>query len=440
MPSPYRRPARRPVEPPAPPGGLVAFRPRLAADASRSCPATAPARRRPASRACPRRRRAASRSMKATLKSWPSHRDAQRHADGDREQPRDHGTSPTPAGARSEPGDEPGHTRPTANGHHTRRNPASPASSWWLRRPISTNSDERRSTSPRAGASHGRSEFVATRQCRRRPWPPSSPSRGPDRRPPALASPADDRARPTTTAPRPPSRPRRANCWSPCEPRCTPPAPTPTRSRPRATGPRTTSSSPRSAALAPGRRGAVGGGRRRRRAPRRRRASGSSIPLDGTREFGEEGRTDWAVHVALWIDGRDRGRRGRAPGPRHHPQRVAAAGRSRLRTTAPPRLVVSRTRPPAIAETLAARLGGELVALGSAGAKAMAVVLGDADVYAHSGGQYEWDSAAPVGVAAAAGLHVSRLDGAPLRVQPARSPTSPTSSSAVPSCATRCSR
>ena len=81
----------------------------------------------------------------------------------------------------------------------------------------------------------------------------------------------------------------------------------------------------------------------------------------------------------------------------------------------PPRLVVSRTRPPAIAETLAERLGGELVALGSAGAKAMAVVLGDVDVYAHSGGQYEWDSAAPVGVAAAAGLHVSRLDGAPLR-------------------------
>jgi 3'(2'), 5'-bisphosphate nucleotidase len=77
--------------------------------------------------------------------------------------------------------------------------------------------------------------------------------------------------------------------------------------------------------------------------------------------------------------------------------------------------VVSRTRPPAIADELAARLGGALLPLGSAGAKAMAVVLGDADVYAHSGGQYEWDSAAPVGVAVAAGLHVSRLDGAPLR-------------------------
>jgi 3'(2'), 5'-bisphosphate nucleotidase len=75
---------------------------------------------------------------------------------------------------------------------------------------------------------------------------------------------------------------------------------------------------------------------------------------------------------------------------------------------------VSRTRPPAVAEQLREQLAGELVPLGSAGAKAMAVVLGDADVYAHSGGQYEWDSAAPVGVAAAAGLHVSRLDGSPL--------------------------
>jgi 3'(2'), 5'-bisphosphate nucleotidase len=137
-------------------------------------------------------------------------------------------------------------------------------------------------------------------------------------------------------------------------------------------------------------------------------------PLDGTREFGEEGRTDWAVHVALAID--------------HEIAAAAVALPARGITLnaspppvlapphdGPPRLVVSRTRPPAIAETLAARLGGELVALGSAGAKAMAVVLGDVDVYAHSGGQYEWDSAAPVGVAAAAGLHVSRLDGAPLQ-------------------------
>ncbi len=76
--------------------------------------------------------------------------------------------------------------------------------------------------------------------------------------------------------------------------------------------------------------------------------------------------------------------------------------------------MVSRSRPPAQATLIAAALGGELVTLGSAGAKAMAVVLGDADVYPHSGGQYEWDSAAPVAVAAAAGLHVSRLDGSPL--------------------------
>jgi 3'(2'), 5'-bisphosphate nucleotidase len=136
-------------------------------------------------------------------------------------------------------------------------------------------------------------------------------------------------------------------------------------------------------------------------------------PLDGTREFGEEGRTDWAVHVALWIDGEI------AAAAVALPARDLTLNASPPATLAPPhggppRVGVSRTRPPAIAELLAERLGGELVALGSAGAKAMAVVLGDVDVYAHSGGQYEWDSAAPVGVAAAAGLHVSRLDGAPL--------------------------
>jgi len=80
----------------------------------------------------------------------------------------------------------------------------------------------------------------------------------------------------------------------------------------------------------------------------------------------------------------------------------------------PPRVLVSRSRPPTEAARVAEALGGELVPLGSAGAKAMAVVLGEADVYAHSGGQYEWDSAAPVAVARAAGLHVSRLDGTPL--------------------------
>ena len=136
-------------------------------------------------------------------------------------------------------------------------------------------------------------------------------------------------------------------------------------------------------------------------------------PLDGTREFSEPPRTDWAVHVALCVDG------------------VPAAGAVALpalglvlstaepptlptATAGAPRVIVSRTRPPAAATFLAEQLGGELVELGSAGAKAMAVVRGDADVYAHSGGQYEWDSCAPVAVAIAAGLHCSRLDGAPL--------------------------
>ena len=137
-------------------------------------------------------------------------------------------------------------------------------------------------------------------------------------------------------------------------------------------------------------------------------------PLDGTREFGERGRDDWAVHVALAFDGNPvagavalpaRGLTlSTEPAPVLMPRKAGA-----------PRLVVSRTRPPALSAILAGHLGAELVPMGSAGAKAMAVVLGEADVYAHSGGQYEWDSAAPVAVAAAAGLHASRLDGSPLR-------------------------
>jgi len=136
-------------------------------------------------------------------------------------------------------------------------------------------------------------------------------------------------------------------------------------------------------------------------------------PLDGTREFSEQGRSDWAVHVALWIDGviavgavalPDRGITLATPNivvPRAH------SGR--------PRVVVSRTRPPAQARAVAAALDADIVALGSAGAKVSAVVLGEAEVYVHGGGQYEWDSAAPVAVAMAAGLHASRLDGSALR-------------------------
>jgi len=134
-------------------------------------------------------------------------------------------------------------------------------------------------------------------------------------------------------------------------------------------------------------------------------------PVDGTREYGEE-RVDWAVHVGLAIDG------------------VAAIGAVALpgagvvlRTdrpgTVPPapevlRMVVSRTRPAKEATEVAARIGAELVPMGSARAKAMAIVRGEADIYLHSGGQYEWDSCAPVAVALAHGLHCSRIDGSPL--------------------------
>ena len=137
-------------------------------------------------------------------------------------------------------------------------------------------------------------------------------------------------------------------------------------------------------------------------------------PLDGTREFGEPPRTDWAVHVALVIGGEPVA--GAVALPARGVVLSTAAPPTLARSTGGrPRVVVSRTRPPAEADRLVTALGAELVAMGSAGAKAMAVVLGDADVYPHAGGQYEWDSAAPVAVAARAGLHVSRLDGTPLR-------------------------
>ncbi|HEX8973409.1 3'(2'),5'-bisphosphate nucleotidase CysQ [Oryzihumus sp.] len=136
-------------------------------------------------------------------------------------------------------------------------------------------------------------------------------------------------------------------------------------------------------------------------------------PLDGTREFGEPPRDDWAVHVALW----ERGElvAGAVGRPARH---------STLATDTPParpdgiparlRLAVSRSRPPAFVQELARRLDAELVPMGSAGVKATAVLDGTVDAYVHAGGQYEWDSAAPVAVARAAGLHTSRIDGTPL--------------------------
>lgn len=134
-------------------------------------------------------------------------------------------------------------------------------------------------------------------------------------------------------------------------------------------------------------------------------------PVDGTREYGEC-RTDWAVHVALAIDG------------------VPTAGAVALpgldlilRTDAPVavpdaprrlRMLVSRTRPAAEAVAIAGAIGAELIGMGSAGAKAMAVIRGEADIYLHTGGQHEWDNCAPAAVALAHGLHASRVDGSPL--------------------------
>ncbi len=134
-------------------------------------------------------------------------------------------------------------------------------------------------------------------------------------------------------------------------------------------------------------------------------------PVDGTREYGEQ-RTDWAVHVALAVDGAPVIGAVALPGLNEvlrsdQPRALPAAG-------TPLRMVVSRTRPAAEAVSVAEKLGATLVPMGSAGAKAMAVIRGEADIYLHSGGQYEWDSCAPAAVALAHGLHVSRIDGSPL--------------------------
>lgn len=136
-------------------------------------------------------------------------------------------------------------------------------------------------------------------------------------------------------------------------------------------------------------------------------------PLDGTREF-SEGRADWAVHVALAVDGVATTGAVALPGMNGSPVLRSDLPQALSSSADAPRFVVSRTRPAREAKAVAAALGGPLVPMGSAGAKAMAVVRGEAEVYLHSGGQYEWDSCAPVAVARAHGLHCSRIDGSPL--------------------------
>lgn len=136
-------------------------------------------------------------------------------------------------------------------------------------------------------------------------------------------------------------------------------------------------------------------------------------PLDGTREFSELGRQDWAVHVALWQTGEVVA--AAVALPAHGITLATPHVAPPPPHWGPPRIVVSRTRPPALALRVRDHLNGDLVTMGSAGAKVAAVVQGLADVYVHAGGQYEWDSAAPVAVARAAGLHCSRIDGSPLQ-------------------------
>jgi 3'(2'), 5'-bisphosphate nucleotidase len=135
-------------------------------------------------------------------------------------------------------------------------------------------------------------------------------------------------------------------------------------------------------------------------------------PLDGTREYGDPDRHDWAVHVALWSAGELTAAAVALP----------ALGQVLVTDPAPDllaqsgavRIAVSRSRPPAVATTVADALDAELVPLGSAGYKTLAVVRGEVDAYVHAGGMYQWDSAAPVAVARAAGLTTCRLDGSPL--------------------------
>lgn len=143
-------------------------------------------------------------------------------------------------------------------------------------------------------------------------------------------------------------------------------------------------------------------------------------PLDGTREFSMVGRADWAVHVALWEAGTGITAAAvsqPALGETYVTVRRAADGGGagdRERSEPRPVVLVSDSRPPEFAGDVASRVGLKVESMGSAGAKAMAVLRGEATAYLHAGGQWEWDSAAPVGVAVSAGLHASRLDGSPL--------------------------
>jgi 3'(2'), 5'-bisphosphate nucleotidase len=136
-------------------------------------------------------------------------------------------------------------------------------------------------------------------------------------------------------------------------------------------------------------------------------------PIDGTNEFAEHPRHDWAIHIALWEAGELTAASVALPtlGITFDASPAAVVPPS---TRARPLLVTSRSRNPYCAVMVANALGCDVARLGSAGAKAMAIVMGEADIYVHDGGMYQWDSAAPSAVAKAAGLHVSRIDGSPL--------------------------
>jgi 3'(2'), 5'-bisphosphate nucleotidase len=153
-------------------------------------------------------------------------------------------------------------------------------------------------------------------------------------------------------------------------------------------------------------------------ADNRRRLSAERVwiidPIDGTNEFAEHPRHDWAIHIALWEAGELTAASVALPtlGITFDVSPAAVVPPS---TRAKPLLVTSRSRNPYCAVMVANALGCDVARLGSAGAKAMAVVMGEADIYVHDGGMYQWDSAAPSAVAKAAGLHVSRIDGSPLK-------------------------